>query len=82
MELKELVQVHPKRCGGEPTIMNFRLPVRMIYDLMDAGYSPEEIVWLYPFLEVKIVKELASRRTDVERLIHEYKRAEKAPPRR
>lgn len=72
MELRELVRVHPKRCGGQPTVMDFRLPVRIIYDLVDAEYSPEEIAWLYPYLRPDLVKELIFHRGEVEALILEH----------
>jgi len=72
MDIQELVRVHPKRCGGQPTVMNYRLPVRIIYDLADAGYSPEEIVWLYPFLRLEVVEALLAHREEVEALIREH----------
>ena len=74
MELKDLVRIHPGRCGGQPTVMNYRLPVRIIYDLADAGYSPEEIVWLYPFLRPEVVKALLAHRKEVEVLIREHEK--------
>jgi len=72
MELKDLVRIHPGRCSGQPTVMNYRLPVRIIYDLADAGYSPEEIVWLYPFLRPEVVEALLAHREEVEALIREH----------
>jgi len=74
MELENLVRVHPKRCGGQPTVMNYRVPVRIIYELADAGYSPEEIVWLYPFLRLEVVKGLLAHRKEVEALIREHEK--------
>jgi len=52
--------------------MNYRLPVRIIYDLADSGYSPEEIVWLYPFLQLEVVKALLAHRKEVEALIRKH----------
>jgi len=52
--------------------MNYRLPVKIIYDLADAGYSPEEIVWLYPFLKREVVEALITHRREIETLIHKH----------
>ena len=70
LDVRKLVRAHPKRCGGQLTVMDFRLPVKLIYEFVDAGYSPEEIAWLYPFLKREIVEELIARKEEIEALMH------------
>lgn len=72
MDIRKLIRIHPGRCGGQPTVMNYRLPVRIIYELVDAGYSPEEIAWLYPFLKPEVIEALLAHREEVETLIKEH----------
>lgn len=45
------IQVDPGKMGGAPCIRGLRIPVRTIVDMLEKGYTPSEILELYPDLE-------------------------------
>jgi len=47
----------PRVMGGKPCIRGMRVTVGMIVGLVAAGYSTEEILAVYPYLEVADVRE-------------------------
>ena len=74
MRVDELVEVRDGVCGGQPCVKGWRLPVKFVYQMLDEGWSPEDIVkYHYPFLRLDIVKELAAHRHEVEALIRKGK---------
>jgi uncharacterized protein (DUF433 family) len=46
-----LVTFNPHVMGGKPCIRGMRVTVGMIVGLITAGYSTEEILAAYPYLE-------------------------------
>jgi len=63
----------PGVCAGQPVVKGTRLPVRFIYEMLDQGWSPEEIVkFHYPFLSLEVVEGLVEHREAVEALIREW----------
>ena len=73
MRLDELVEMVPGVCAGQPVVKGTRLPVRFIYEMLDQGWSPEEIVkFHYPFLSLEVVEGLVEHREAVEALIREW----------
>ena len=43
--------------GGKPCIRGMRVTVGMVVGLVSAGYSSDDIVRLYPYLEADDVRE-------------------------
>ena len=75
MRIEELVEMIPGVCAGQPVVKGTRLPVRFIYEMLDQGWSPEEIVrFHYPFLSPEVVKGLIEHRDAIESLIRKWER--------
>lgn len=73
MRVDELVEMIPGVCAGQPVVKGTRLPVRFIYEMLDQGWSPEEIVkFHYPFLSLEVVKGLIEHRDVIEALIRDW----------
>ena len=73
MRLDELIEMVPGVCAGQPVVKGTRLPVKFIYEMLDQGWSPEEIVKLhYPFLSLKVVEGLVEHREAIEALIRKW----------
>ena len=73
MRVDELVEMIPGVCAGQPVVKGTRLPVRFIYEMLDQGWSPEEIVkFHYPFLSLEVVKGLIEHRDAIEALIRNW----------
>jgi uncharacterized protein (DUF433 family) len=47
----------PRVMGGKPCIRGMRVTVGMIVGLVASGYSTEEILAVYPYLEAADVRE-------------------------
>ena len=47
----------PRVMGGKPCIRGMRVTVGMIVGLVAAGYSTEDILAAYPYLEVADIRE-------------------------
>lgn len=45
------IQFVPQLMGGKPTIRGMRITVGTVVGLVASGYSSEEILKLYPYLE-------------------------------
>ena len=73
MRIDELIDMVPGVCAGQPVVKGTRLPVRFIYEMLDEGWTPEEIVrYHYPFLSLEVVRGLIEHRRAVEGLIKEW----------
>ena len=65
MRLDELIEMVPGVCAGQP--------VKFIYEMLDQGWSPEEIMKLhYPFLSLEVVEALVEHREAIEALIRKW----------
>jgi uncharacterized protein (DUF433 family) len=49
----ERITVDHKQMGGTPCIRGLRIPVSTVVDLLAARRTPEEILTLYPDLELQ-----------------------------
>ncbi len=60
--MKPLVRItfDPKVMGGKPCIRGMRVTVGMIVGMVAAGHSREEILRLYPYLEIEDIDEALS----------------------
>jgi len=57
LRIDELVELIPGVCAGQPVVKGTRLPVKFIYEMLDEGWTPEEIVkFHYPFLSLEVVE--------------------------
>ncbi|MFZ5469313.1 MAG: DUF433 domain-containing protein [Myxococcota bacterium] len=56
----ERITVDPNVCQGQPTLRGMRYTVAFILKLIAAGYTPAEIVSLYPELELEDVRQAAA----------------------
>ena len=48
----ERIKIDPQVCGGRPTIRGLRITVDFVLKLIGDGYHAEDIVRLYPELEI------------------------------
>lgn len=48
--LTEVIEINPEILGGKPVIKGTRVPVDLILELVELGYTPERIVEEYPHL--------------------------------
>ncbi len=51
------ITINPAVMGGKPCIRGMRVTVGMIAGLINSGYSVDEIVSLYPYLEDEDVRQ-------------------------
>ena len=73
MRIDELVELIPGVCAGQPVVKGTRLPVKFIYEMLDEGWTPEEVVkFHYPFLSLEVVEGLVEHRKAVEALIKKW----------
>lgn|GEM_PF-1657947 len=73
MRLDELIEMVPGVCAGQPVVRGTRLPVRFVYEMLDEGWTPEEVVrYHYPFLSLEVVRGLIEHREAIESLIEEW----------
>ena len=57
MEKLDRIQINPKICLGQPVVRGTRITVSVILKLLASGRSIEDIVELYPELEVADIQE-------------------------
>ncbi len=57
--MKQLTRItfDPKVMGGKPCIRGLRVTVGTVIGLVASGYSNEEILKLYPYLEAEDIRE-------------------------
>lgn len=51
MEIMNRITINPEIMGGKPCIRGMRVTVAMIIHLIAEGYTREEILTAYPYLE-------------------------------
>jgi len=67
MEKLSRITMNPKIMGGKPTVRGMRVTVGTIVGLIASGYSIEEILKEYPYLEAEDIQQslaYASWRTE------------------
>ena len=47
----ERITIDPRRCGGQPTVRDLRIPIATIVREVAAGRSIDEVLDAYPELE-------------------------------
>jgi uncharacterized protein (DUF433 family) len=52
------ITIDPKKMGGLPCIRGLRIPVAAIVELVEAGFTPAEILAQYPDLEADDIPEV------------------------
>ena len=57
MQVLSRITFNPEVMGGKPCIRGLRVTVGTIVGLMAAGRSPEEILIVYPYLELADIYE-------------------------
>ncbi len=57
MEKLDRIQINPKICLGQPVIQGTRITVSVILKLLASGRSIEDVIQIYPELEVADVQE-------------------------
>ena len=60
MEKLSRITMNPKVMGGKPTIRGMRVTVGTIVGLVASGYSTEDIVQAYPYLEAEDIRQSLS----------------------
>lgn len=56
MNLLDRITFNPKQCGGRPCIRGLRIRVADVFDLMEAGLTPAQVVDELPDLEVDDIR--------------------------
>jgi len=59
-----IIEVDPEILGGKPVIKGTRIPVELVVELAELGYSVDQIVEEYPHLSkdvITVVLRLAKR---------------------
>jgi len=51
------ITLDPEVMGGKPCIRGMRVTVGTVVGLVASGYSPEDILRLYPYLEEEDIRE-------------------------
>ena len=54
------ITLNPEVMGGKPCVRGLRVTVGMIVGLLAAGHSEEEVLRLYPYLELEDLREALS----------------------
>jgi uncharacterized protein (DUF433 family) len=57
MEKMSRITMNPKIMGGKPTIRGMRVTVGTIVGLVASGYSANEIINEYPYLELDDIQQ-------------------------
>ena len=57
MEKLTRIQINPKICLGQPVVRGTRITVSIILKLLASGRSIENVIELYPELEVADIQE-------------------------
>ena len=57
MEKLDRIQINPKICLGQPVVRGTRITISVILRLLASGQSVEDVIELYPELEVADVQE-------------------------
>ena len=57
MEKLTRIQINPKICLGQPVVRGTRITVSIILKLLASGRSVEDVIELYPELEVADIEE-------------------------
>ncbi len=60
MEKLDRIQINPKICLGEPIVRGTRITVSVILKLLANNRSIEDIIEIYPELEVPDIQEALS----------------------
>ncbi len=67
--MSDLIENNPNILGGEPVIKGTRIPVALIYELIDLNYSIEEIQAEYPRLDREVILKLQGEKGGISRSI-------------
>jgi len=66
MEWHKYIHVDPKIAFGKPVVAGTRIPVYMVLELLDAGFTPEQIIRdYYPTLTVEAIRACFRYATEV-----------------
>ena len=57
MKKLDRIQINPKICLGQPVVRGTRITVSVILKLLASGRSVENVIELYPELEVADIQE-------------------------
>jgi len=53
-----IIEVDPEILGGKPVIKGTRVPVDLVLELVELGYSIDQIIEEYPHLSKDVVTEV------------------------
>ena len=53
-----IIESKPGLCGGKPVIKGTRIPIEIIFEMVELQYSIKEIVQYYPTLTEEIVEKV------------------------
>jgi len=70
----KLISVRRNILCGIPTIKGTRIPVYIVYDMLDSGYSPHDILEEYPELSLSTIKGLIKYRDILEPLVRRIRK--------
>jgi uncharacterized protein (DUF433 family) len=53
-----IIESKPGLCGGKPVVKGTRIPIGIIFEMVELQYSIKEIVQYYPSLTEEIVEKV------------------------
>ncbi len=53
--MSDIIECNPEILGGKPIIKGTRIPVALIYELIELNYSIDQIIEEYPHLKRSII---------------------------
>lgn len=62
--MSDLIESNPEILGGKLIIKGSRIPVSLIYELIDLNYSIYEIQKEYPHLELQVIIKVIEMRNN------------------
>lgn len=47
MRIAQLIEINPRKLGGEPVFRGMRIPTALLFDYLEAGYSVDDFIEAY-----------------------------------
>jgi uncharacterized protein (DUF433 family) len=62
----EIIESNPEILGGKPVIKGTRIPVSLIFELINLNYALDQIIEEYPTLSKEVILKIIRLGTDVQ----------------
>ena len=64
--MAEIIESNPEILGGKPVIKGTRIPVSLIFELINLNYALDQIIEEYPTLSKEVILKIIGLGTDVQ----------------